>query len=156
MHDKMFQSGTWTLIEDFWSFYQQVVTKCIVETLFGSAFLKQYRGFVKDLWQFEETIHDFMPGLPRVLQSATHVAPRERLIQGIMRWLGATHSGPDFPQVGDKDPVCDEYLGTKFVQETDVIFAKVESMDIRARAIEMLVIMHRYVNSGTRITSTKS
>ena len=141
MHDKMFQVGSWTLIEDFWSFFQQVITRCTIQTLFGSAFLKQYPGFIKDYWAFEDAIQAFVPGMPQILSSAAHEVPRDRLLQGIEKWLKVYHSGSEFAKIEQDDPICDDYRGSKFIQETDAMFAKMNGIDVRARAAEMLSIM---------------
>ncbi|KAL6711448.1 hypothetical protein ACN47E_004382 [Coniothyrium glycines] len=142
MHDKMFQVGTWTFIEDFSSFFQQVVTKCTMETLFGSAFLKQYPNFVKDFWQFDDAMESYIPGMPRILQSRAHEAPRERLLYGIEKWLKAVHGGSESARIGVDDPIRDKYRGSKFVQEADDSFARSVDPDFRARAVQLLIIIH--------------
>jgi hypothetical protein len=140
----MFQVGSWTQIEDVWSFFQQVLTRCSVETLFGSAIFKQYPGLVKDFWKFEDAFDSFLPGMPRLLVSSTHDESCDRLRQGIGKWLKANHSGSEFAKIGTDDPDWDEHKGSKFVQESDDVFAKVP-LGLEARTAEIMSVMHRYV-----------
>ncbi|KAF2126947.1 cytochrome P450 [Dothidotthia symphoricarpi CBS 119687] len=140
LNDKMFQTEFWTMVEDFWSFFQQTITRCILETLFGSALLKQYPSVVRDYWEFDTGIENFTRGLPRFVMPAAHDA-RDRLHRGIEKWLKTNHSGTDFARFGDDDPVWDEQKGSKFIQERDDVFAKA-SLDMRARTSEILAIMH--------------
>jgi hypothetical protein len=144
LNDKMFQRGSWTQIEDFWSFFEQVLTRCSIETHFGSAIFKQYPGLIKDFWKFEDAIDSFIPGMPQLLVLTAHTEPRNRLLQGIGKWLKANHSGSEFAKITAEDPDWDEYKGSKFVQERDDVLAKT-SLDVEARAAEMLSVMHRYV-----------
>jgi hypothetical protein len=142
LNDKMFQVGSWTQIEDYWSFFEQVLTRCSIETLLGSAIFKQYPGLVKDFWKFEDAIDSFIPGMPRLLVSAAHNEPRDRLLQGIGKWLKANHSGSEFAKINNEDPDWDNYKGSKFVQERDDVLAKI-GLDIEARAADMLSLVHR-------------
>jgi hypothetical protein len=144
LNDKMFQVGSWTLIEDFWSFFEQVLTRCSIETLFGSTIFQQYPGLIKDFWKFEDAIDGFVPGMPRLLLPTAHNGPRDRLLQGMGKWLKATHSGSEFAKINNDDPDWDVYKGSKFVQERDDVLAKI-GLDVEARAADMLSIVHRYV-----------
>jgi hypothetical protein len=145
LNDKMFQVGTWTQIEDFWSFFEQILTRCSLETLFGSAILGRYPGLTKDFWKFEDAIDGFITGIPRILVSTAHQAPYERLFHGIGKWLETNHCGSEFAKVSTDDSDWDEHRGSKFVQERDNVLAKL-SLGVEARAVEMLSLMHRYVN----------
>ncbi|CAO2651892.1 Nn.00g001750.m01.CDS01 [Neocucurbitaria sp. VM-36] len=142
LNEKMFQVGSWTQIEDFWSFFQQVICRCAIETLLGSAIFKQYPGIIKDYLKFAEASAGFLPGMPRFLTSAAYEGPRDRLQEGIMKWLKANHSGSEFAKIGDEDPVWDEFKGSKFIQERDDVFLKTEGVDLKARATEILSVMH--------------
>jgi hypothetical protein len=144
LNDKMFQVGSWTQIEDFWSFFEQVITRCSMETLFGSTVFKQYPGLIKDFWKFEDAISGFIPGIPRVLVSTAHREPCDRLFLGIGKWLKANHSGSEFAKISNNDPDWDEYRGSKFIQERDDVLAKIPRVP-EARAADMLCVMHRYV-----------
>jgi hypothetical protein len=144
LNDKMFQVGSWTQIEDFWSFFEQVLTRCSIEMLFGSAIFKQYPGLIKDFWKFEDAISGFIPGIPRILVSTTHQAPRDRLFLGIEKWLKAHHSGSEFAKISSDDPAWDEYKGSKFIQERDDVLSKIPLV-LEARTADMLCVMHRYV-----------
>jgi hypothetical protein len=146
LHDKMFQFDTWTQIEDFWSFSQQVVTRCAMETLLGANVFKQHPSLVKDYWKFNDAVDGFMPGLPHFPFSRALEGPRDRMLQGIEKWLKANHSGSNFAKTGDDDPIWDEYLGSKFIQERDDRFAKTDNVTLRARSAEVLSVIHRYVN----------
>ena len=145
LHEKMFQVGSWTQIEDFWSFFQQVVARCTIETLFGSAIFKQYPSIVKDYLKFSEASAGFVPGMPRFLASAAYEGPRDLLLEGIVKWLKANHSGSEFAKISDEDPVWNEHKGSKFIQERDDVFAKLEGWGLTGRAADMLSAMHGYV-----------
>lgn len=142
LNDKMFQVGSWTQIEDAWSFLRQVFTRCILTSLFGSDLFKQYPGLIKDYWEFADAIDGFIPGLPRYWVPGHAVQIRERLSRGIEKWLKANHSGSDFARTADEDPLWDEFKGSKFVQERDNELVKIEGLDTQARVAEMLSIIH--------------
>jgi hypothetical protein len=142
LNDKMFQVGSWTQIEDAWSFLRQVVTRCSLVSLLGTDLLKQYPGVVKDYWEFADAIEGFIPGLPRYWVPGAAAQVQERLLQGIEKWLKANHSGSEFARIADEDPIWDDFRGSKFVQERDDVLARIEGMDMRARAAEILSIMH--------------
>jgi hypothetical protein len=141
LNDKMFQVGTWTQIEDVWSFFQQVLTRCSMETLFGSAIFKQYPGLVKDYWKFEDAIEGFVPGMPWFTNSTAYKDPRDRLFKGIGKWLKANHSGTEFAKIGSDDADWDEHKGSKFIQERDDLLVKAP-LPFEARTADMLDIMH--------------
>lgn len=143
LNDKMFQVGTWTQIEDFWSFFQQVISRCTIETLFGSDIFKRYPNVVRDLWKFSDAAGDFLPGMPRYMVTTAATTAREQLQQGLENWLRVNHSGSDFARVGEEDPSWDEYKGSKFVQQRDNMLSKIEGIDVEARTADLLNIMHR-------------
>lgn len=145
LNDKMFQVGSWTQVEDSMSFLQQVITRCSMTTLFGSAIFKQYPNIIKDYQKFSETVESFSPGMPRFILPATYEQPRNRLLQGIEKWLRVNHSGSEFAKIGDEDPVWDEYKGSKYIQERDNLFAKIDGVDLKDRAAEILGVMFAYV-----------
>jgi hypothetical protein len=142
LNNKMFQVGSWTQIEDSWSFLQQVVTRCILASLFGADIFKQYPGVVKDYWEFANAVEGFVPGMPRYWVPGAVSAVRSRLLSGIEKWLRANHSGSEFARITNEDPVWDNLRGSKFIQERDDVLAKIECMYAPARAAEMLGIMH--------------
>jgi hypothetical protein len=142
LNNKMFQVGSWTQIEDSWVFLRQVITRCNLESLFGKGLLKQYPAIIKDYWEFANAIEGFIPGLPRYWVPGAAVKVRERLHQGIEKWLKANHSGSEFARIAVDDPALDDLKGSKFIQERDSVLAKLECMDIKARAAEMLSIIH--------------
>lgn len=145
MNNKMFQVGSWTLIEDTWSFFRQVVTRCTLESLFGSDLFKQYPGVVRDYCEFADAIEGFVPGLPRYWVPSAGLQAQGRLLEGIEKWLKANHSGSEFARIADEDPDWDENLGSKFIQERDAEIACLNGMNPKARAAEMLSIIHEYV-----------
>ncbi|KAF1918443.1 putative cytochrome-like protein P450 [Ampelomyces quisqualis] len=142
LNDKMFQVGSWTQIEDSWSFLRQVITRCHLTWLFGKDIFKQYPNIFKDYWEFVDAFEGFFPGLPRYWVPGAASQVRERLLQGIGRWLKVNHSGSDFARIIESDPVWDELKGLKFLQERDEALAQIKCMDVRARAAEMLSIIH--------------
>jgi hypothetical protein len=158
LNDKMFQVGTWTQIEDFWSFFELVLTRCSLEALFGSAIFGRYPGLIKDFWKYEDAISGFIPGIPRILVSTVHQAPCNRLFQGIGKWLEANHSGSEFAKLSNDDPDWDEYRGSKFIQERDSVLTNL-SLNVEGRAADMLSVMHWYAKiframCGDRKTNT--
>ena len=146
LNNKMFQVGTWTLIEDFLSFFQQVVTRCILETLLGSAIFKQYYSLVKDFQKLADSVHDFMAGMPTYLVSTANKKSCDRPLGGIERWLDANHGEMDFAKASDEQTVWDENKGSRFIQERDSIFAQIERVDVKARAADVLCLMLGYVS----------
>jgi hypothetical protein len=140
LNDKMFQSGSWTQIEDSWSFLQQIVSRCTLQSTFGSDLFKQYPNVVRDYWEFRDAMDGFIPGLPRYWVPSAASQARERLLHGIEKWLKANHSGSEFARIGEEDPIWDELKGSKFIQERDDLLLNV--MDLRARAAETLGVMH--------------
>lgn len=148
LNDKMFQVGSWTQIEDAWSFFRQVFTRCILTSLFGTDLFKQYLAVVKDYWEFADAIEGFILGLPRYWIPGAASQVQERLHQGIEKWLKTSHSGSEFARIAKKDPIWDEIKGSKYVQERDDLLAKFEAVDMRARAAEILSIMHESVSSS--------
>ena len=141
MNDKMFQVGSWTQIEDAWSFFQQVLTRCSMEALFGSTIFKQYPGLIKDYWKFEDAIQGFLPVLPWFATPRPYKEPLDRLCQGVEKWLSVNHSGTEFAKTGSDDADWDEHRGSKFIQERDDIVAKA-MLPLEIRTAEMLDIMH--------------
>ncbi|KAF2822260.1 putative cytochrome-like protein P450 [Ophiobolus disseminans] len=148
MNNKMFQVGTWTQIEDTWSFLQQVITRCTLESLFGTDLFKQYPGVVRDYWEFADATEGFVPGLPRYWVPSAASQVRDRLLEGLERWLKVNHSGSEFARIVDEDPTWDERKGSKLIQERDALFAGLKGIDLRGRAVELLSIMHE-ANSNT-------
>ena len=142
MNNKMFQAGSWTQIEDIWSFFQQVITRCTLESLFGSDLFKQYPSVVRDYWEFADAAEGFIPGLPRYWVPSAASQARDRLLRGIEKWLKANHSGSDFARTAEEDPAWDGFKGSEFLQERDIAVASLQGMDVTARAAEMLSIMH--------------
>jgi hypothetical protein len=150
LDDKMFQLGTWTQIEDTWSFLEQVITRCAFETLFGSDLFKQYPSIVRDFWKYAEAIEDYIPGVPRFMVPSAATQACDRLLRGIEKWLNANHSGSDFARFEKGDSDLDAFKGSKFVQERDDVLANILVIDLRARAAEMLRLMHEYVQYLSR------
>ena len=140
MDDKMFQVGTWTQIEDCWSFFQQVLTRCIVETLVGSTFFRQYPKFIKEFWAFEDSLESYLPGISGLLDSSAYEKPRDTLLEGLEKWIRANHAGNEFAKIGTFDPDWDEQRGSKFVQEFDSLFSEFSSEE--SRAVELLELIH--------------
>ena len=143
MNDKMFQTDSWTQIEDFWSFFQQVLTRCSIETLFGSAIFRQYPGLTKDYWKYQDAAEGHSLHMPYPLEPKEHKEHLEKLLAGVEKWFKTNHSGSEFAQVGSEDPDWDEHKGSKFIQESDDGFARVSSE--RERAMALFKIMQRCV-----------
>lgn len=150
MDDKMFQVDTWTQIEDFWSFFQQVFTRCLVETLFGSVIFRQYPKLVKDYWKFEDALETYVPGMSWLLGSSAYEEPRDALLRGVEKWLRTSHNGSGFAKLGSDDPIWDDIRGSKLIQEVDGLLAKFSSEELRA--VELLKVIHWCVYIKTRHT----
>ena len=140
MNDKMFQVSSWTQIEDVWSFLEQVLTRCSVELLFGSAILKQYPGLIKDYWKFEEAIQGFL-STDDLFRTPPYKESLDRLWQGVEKWLKVNHSGTEFAKTGPNDADLDEHRGSKFIQELDDMIAS-SQLPSEARIAEMLDVLH--------------
>lgn len=143
MNDKMFQTDSWTQIEDFWSFFQQVLTRCSIETLFGSAIFRQYPGFTKDYWKYQDAAEGHGLHMPYPLEPKEHEEHLEKLLAGVEKWFKTNHSGSEFAKIGSGDPDWDEHKGSKFIQESDDGIARVSSE--RERAMALFKIMLRCV-----------
>jgi hypothetical protein len=144
LSNKMIQTKSWMEIEDVWSFLQNEITRATVETIFGAALLKQYPKLVRDFWEFDSKIENFTFGLPRFMMPAAYTA-RDRLHENLLKWLKTVDEGDRPAKIGEDDPVWDEFMGSKFFQARDTVFAKVPTMDYQARAAEALAIMQGYV-----------
>jgi hypothetical protein len=142
MSNKMFQLDSWTQIEDFWSFFETEITRVTIETLFGTALLKQYPKITQDFWKFQANVEHFIPGLPRFAVSSVDDV-RDRILEGIKKWLQTTHGGTDFAKIGKDDPVWDESRGSKYIQERDEIFSKMPAFNYQGRAVEVLSVVQR-------------
>jgi hypothetical protein len=142
LNNKMFQVGSWTQIEDTWAFFQQVTTRCLLVSLFGTDFFKQYPSVMKDYWEFSDAIEGFVPGLPRYWVPGAAAQIQERLHQGIERWLKANLSGSESARFANEDPAWDDNKGSKFVQERDHVLGTIDCVDTKARAAEILCIIH--------------
>ncbi|KAF1927586.1 uncharacterized protein M421DRAFT_64809 [Didymella exigua CBS 183.55] len=122
MHDKMFQYDTWTRIEDLWSFFQLVIVRCTIQTLFGSVLLKQYPRMVRDYIDFNAATEGFVSGMPRVMVSSA-AKPRDRLLEGMKNWvpMGRGESDTDETEQGRESatvyPTWDEKTGLLVVRE---------------------------------------
>lgn len=154
MSNKMFQDKTWTQIEDLWSFFQIEITRTTTEMLFGSGILKQYPKVTQDIWKFDAFVANFLPGMPRFAVSSADES-RDRLLEGLKKWLQATHGGTDFAKAGHDDPVWDEKKGSKFIQDQDQRFANLPTFNYHARAVEALKIMHWYDCFFSNVSSSR-
>ncbi|KAF9692788.1 hypothetical protein EKO04_009166 [Ascochyta lentis] len=143
MHDKMFQFDTWTRIEDLWSFLQLVLLRCTLNTLFGSALLKQYPRMVRDYSEFNNAVEGFVYGMPRIMLSAA-TKPRNRLHQGIERWLKSNRTESDNAASSESGPAWDAKQGLRSIREHYNAFSsdKVVQTDDKAKTAEILSIIH--------------
>jgi hypothetical protein len=143
MHDKMFQVDSWTLIEDFWSFLQLVLLRCTLNTLFGSALLKQYPRIMRDYSEFNTAVESFVCGMPRIMLSGA-TASRDRLCQGMENWLKADRAESSHGDLAGEDSLWDEQKGLRLVRDRLNTHAidKDERVDTKARAAEVLSIIH--------------
>ncbi|KAH6625376.1 hypothetical protein C7974DRAFT_200478 [Boeremia exigua] len=138
MQDKMFQSNTWTSIEDLWSFLQLVSLRCTLETFFGSALLKKYPRILRDFVMFDAAIEGYVHGMPRLLISGASKS-RDRLYQGVGSWLsfesGAEHAD---------DLVWNQVNGMGFIREhyRALKVDNDEEVNLKARVAEVLSIIH--------------
>jgi hypothetical protein len=143
MSNKMFQLDSWTQIEDLWSFFEIDITRTCNETLFGSLLMKQYPKVTQDFWKLQANVENFLPGLPRFTVSGIYEV-RDRVLEGLKKWLETTHGGEDFAKVGKDDPEWDESRGSKYFQERDQVLSTLPSFDHHSRAAEALGVMQRY------------
>lgn len=146
MDDKMFQVGTWTQIEDFWSFFHQVLTRCLVETLFGTTIFRLYPKFVKDYWTFEQALESYVPGMTWLLGANAYEQPRDALLEGIEKWLRANQSGSNTANVSTINTNWDDHRGSPFIQELTGLLSEFTSQE--SRAVELLKIIHWCVCMG--------
>ncbi|KAL5119557.1 hypothetical protein ACEQ8H_002403 [Pleosporales sp. CAS-2024a] len=142
LHDKMFQVGSWTQIEDSWAFFQQVFTRCLLASLFGTDLVKQYPGIIKDYWEFANAVDGFLPGLPRYWVPGAASPARDRLHSGISKWLKANLGGSESARIAANDPSWHADKGAKFTQERDYVLSRIEAVNNEARVAEILHIMH--------------
>lgn len=142
MNDKMIQVDTWTLVEDSWSFFQQVVSRCMIEALCGTDIFKQYPGVLKDYMKFSEAVEDFLPGMPSFMVTSAATTAQEQVHQGLEKWLKLNHSGTDFARIGDADPPWDATKGSKFIQGCDARISKTDGLDMPCRAADLLSIIY--------------
>ena len=143
MSNKMFQQDSWTQIEDLWSFFEIEITRAANETLFGSALMKHYPKITQDFWKLDSNIEHFLPGLPRLTVSGVYEL-RDKVLEGLKKWLQATHGGTDFAKFEKDDSEWDESRGSKYFQERDAVFSGMPSHDYQSRAAEALSTMQRY------------
>lgn len=155
MHNKMFQHDTWTVIEDFWSFLQLVILRCTIETLFGSALLKQYPRMVRDYISFNAAAEGFMPGMPRLMFSGVS-EPRNSLYKGMETWLptdrGESTEGKESDKATSDHSNWDERTGLEFIRERYSSFNDTTKFGDQTRketAAEVLSILHTYVASSS-------
>ncbi|KAK3986954.1 cytochrome P450 [Cladorrhinum sp. PSN332] len=127
--DKMSISSTeWTHHDDMGLFFQEIVSKSILEAIFGPAFLKLNPTFNEELWEFDRDI----PWLARCLPS--FILPgayrrRASLAAQVKRWhkhardsyTGQECIGPD----GDADP----YWGSELMRHRHSKLPKVDDFD---------------------------
>lgn len=142
MHDKMFQYDTWTGIEDIWSFLQLVLVRCIIQTLFGSALLKQYPRIVRDYLDFNAATEGFIPGMPRIMVHGA-AKPRDHLLQGMKKWVEENR-----PAHNDKAKAWDENEGLPVIREYVRLChdtRKFKDNVLRTSAAEMLAVLNMYV-----------
>ncbi|UPX17443.1 uncharacterized protein EKO05_0007796 [Ascochyta rabiei] len=143
MHDKMFQFDSWTRIEDLWSFIQLVLLRCTLNTLFGSALLKQYPRMVRDYSDFNNAVEGFVYGMPRIMLSAG-TKPRDRLHQGIERWLKSNRTESGSADSSENEPAWDEKQGLRSIREHYNAYSidKDVQTDKKTKTAEILRIIH--------------
>ena len=139
-----FQVGSWTEIEDSWSFFRGEISKAVIETMFGSTLLKIYPALLRDYWAFDTHIEKFSGGLPRFLMSPAYTA-RDRLHENLQKWIKTVDGGSDLAKIADEDAVWDPEMGSKYWRGRDEIIAKIPTLDYRARAGDALINITEYV-----------
>ncbi|KAF2710181.1 putative cytochrome-like protein P450 [Pleomassaria siparia CBS 279.74] len=150
MNSKMFQTTSWTEIEDLWSFFQNDITKATIETLFGSAIFKQYPKLVKDFWEFDNSIENFTKGLPRSVIPSAYTA-RDRLHEHLKKWLKLTDDVKEAKKLAEQTPAWDTKMGSQFFQARDDA-CKRAGMNYEARAAEALALLHESNSDNTPST----
>jgi hypothetical protein len=142
LSEKMFQEKTWTELEDLWTFFRNEITKVLVETIYGSGLLKTYPRIVRDFWEFDSNIENVKRKVPRFLAPKAYAA-RDRLLEQTEKWLQSLESATESEKGRGEDTGWDASKGSLFFQKRDEALANVGSIGHRARAAEVLALLHQ-------------
>ncbi|KAJ8108372.1 hypothetical protein OPT61_g8224 [Boeremia exigua] len=128
----------WTAIPDLYAFFEDCVTRTIIEVLFGSNIVKTYPTFAADMWRFIEDTDLFLTGLPRFLNAKAY-ATRARLLKHL-RNLSREHDILNTQNAlnGEWHPIA----GSILVQEREKMYAALPGHDHEARAAQNLGILY--------------
>ncbi|KAK3302917.1 Pfs, NACHT and ankyrin domain protein [Chaetomium strumarium] len=145
--EKQALSREWTTYDDMGTFFQELVSKSILEALFGPALLELNPTFNDDLWTFDRDI----PWLARCLPS--FILPgayrrRASLLAQVKRWHANARQnftessiGPD----GDADP----YWGSELMRHRHKKLPKVDGFDDDCLAAADLGFIWASVSNAT-------
>lgn len=138
-----------------WLFFQNEVTRGLIEMVFGSTILKMYPKIVRDFWEFDDSVdvvESAMLRIPRFMSSKGDSA-QDRLLANMKEWLRVTQTGENIVKHNQvDDDMYDETWGgwdadkgSKFFQARDGVLANIPTLDHQARAAEALSILREYV-----------
>ncbi len=85
-----------------------------------------------------------MPGMPSYALSTGYRAWREKLVDGMEKWVRAQ----DGAKIEGGAKVSDEKMESRFILERDALVRGIMGVGVRERAIEMLGLLHEYVYSN--------
>lgn len=129
----------WTAIPDFYAFFEDQVTRTIIEVLLGSDIVEKYPGFAADMWSFIEDTDLFLLGLPKFLNAKAY-ATRERLLKHL-RDLSHNHDTLNAEKAlnnNDWHPIA----GSILMQERERMYPTLPGHDLSARAAQTLGILY--------------
>jgi hypothetical protein len=145
--NKMFQERFWTEIEDLWTFFENEVSRAIIETLFGSLLLKQYRRIVRDFWEYHASIETISSGIPRFLVPSSYAA-QDRLLENLEKWLRLSEEEADDVKANDDEAGWSEKMGFKLLRASEKADASTSSTEHSERALGALYLMRMYMLSS--------
>ncbi|KAF2123049.1 cytochrome P450 [Lophiotrema nucula] len=141
-----YADGTWVDISDLYAFIEDQLTRAIVETLMGSAFLEGYPEMVADLWTHIEATDHFFKGLPRILMP-TAFAARDRLLSHLMSYSEKVERFQ-----GEKGHSSaaewDSVAGSALLQDREALFSSMPGHGQEGRAAQSLGLVY----GGTSLT----
>ena len=125
--EKLSLSREWTTHDDLGNFFQELVSKSILEALFGAAFLKMNPTFNDELWEFDRDIPWLARCLPQFLlpgpyrRRASLAAQVKKYHDHARENFTESSIGPD----GDADP----YWGSELMRHRHSKLPAVDGFD---------------------------
>ncbi|KAF2013366.1 cytochrome P450 [Aaosphaeria arxii CBS 175.79] len=131
-----FKEGNWVAIEDMFSYFQRIITRTMIDVIFGTKFLQLYPRTIADFWEFDRNLDTFSAGTPRFMASAAYET-RDRLLKNFVEWEDLMLKADG---VLDDEADWNEW-GLKFIRARQKAFLSMEGMNAEARASENLGIL---------------